>query len=237
MSTGFVQRSLDYLFGGPRVGGALGDRLSAWRRAPRPPRTRPHRDGRYVVMDSETSGLDLRRDRLISLGAVGIRGGRIALADAYGAVLRQPEASADANILIHGIGGEAQRGGRDPALALIEFLEFCGKDPIIAFRVEFDRPMLVRAGREILGVEPKLIWIDLAWLLPALFRGTPCDSLDEWLAHFGIAGTGRHEAVGDAWTTAQLALIALTAAEAAGMRTSGDLVAMQKAQAWLGTRR
>jgi DNA polymerase-3 subunit epsilon len=232
-----LRSTIDFLLGGPRVGGPLGDRLAAWRRSPRPPKSRAHREGRYIVMDGETTGLDLRHDRLISLGAVAISGGRIALAESFGAVLRQPEASPDANILIHGIGGEAQVSGRDPALALVEFLEFCGKDPIVAFRVEFDRPMLLRAARDHLGVDPRLIWIDLAWLLPALFRGTSCDSLDDWLEHFGIAGTGRHEAVGDAWTTAQLALVALDAAERAGMRTSGDLVAMQKAQVWLGTRR
>lgn len=234
---GWLGRTVDFLLGGPRVGGALADRLAAWQRLSRPPRGRAHAAGRYVVMDCETTGLDLARDRMISLGAVAIGGGRIALADAYGAVLRQPEASADANILIHGIGGEAQRAGIEPAEALIAFLEFAGRDPLIAFRAEFDRPMLARACREILGVEPTLVWIDLAWLLPALFRGTACDSLDDWLAHAGIAPAGRHDALGDAFATAQLALVALDAADRAGMRTSGDLVAMQKAQAWLGTKR
>lgn len=234
---GWFDRSVDFLLGGPRVGGALADRLSAWQRRPRPPRTRAHAEGRYVVMDCETTGLDLARDRVISVGAVAVDGGRIALADAFGAVLRQSQASADANILIHGIGGEAQRGGADPAEALIAFLEFAGRDPLIAFRAEFDRPMMQRACREILGVEPKLVWIDLAWLLPALFRGTGCDSLDDWLAHTGVPPSARHDAVGDAFATAQLALVALDAAERVGMRTSGDLVAMQKAQTWLGTRR
>ena len=188
-------------------------------------------------MDCETTGLDLARDGVVSVGAVGVDGGRIVLADAFGAVLRQSQASTDANILIHGIGGEAQRAGIEPAEALIAFLEFAGRDPLIAFRAEFDRPMLARACREILGVEPTLVWIDLAWLLPALFRGTACDSLDDWLVHAGVPPSARHDAVGDAFATAQLALVALDAADRVGMRTSDDLVAMQKAQAWLGTKR
>ena len=96
---------------------------------------------------------------------------------------------------------------------------------------------LLCAARAHTVVDLRLIRVDLARLLPALFRGTSCDSLDDWLEYVGIAGTGRHEAVGDAWTTARLALVAFDAAERAGMRTSGDLVAMQKAQVWLGTRR
>ncbi|MBK6393855.1 MAG: hypothetical protein IPF73_03540 [Betaproteobacteria bacterium] len=47
----------------------------------------------------------------------------------------------------------------------------------------------------------------------------------------------RYEAVGDAFATAQLALEALDAAERAGTRTSGGLVAMHHAQPWRGTRR
>ena len=229
--------AFDFLLGGPRVGGALADRLSAWARRPRPADGRRHADVRYVVMDSETSGLDLARDHLIALGAVAIERGRVAIGDAFVAVLRQHAASAETNILIHGIGGTAQRGGRDPAEALIAFLEYAGKDPLVAWRADFDRAVLVRACREILGIDPRLRWIDLAWLLPALFRGTPCDSLDEWLVHFGIDAAARHDAIGDAWATAQLALVAFDAAARAGMKTPGDLVAMQKAQAWLGTRR
>lgn len=229
--------TFDFLLGGPRVGGALADRLSAWARQQRPSDACRHAEARYVVMDSETTGLDLARDRLIALGAVAIEHGRVALGDAFVAVLRQSAPSAEANILIHGIGGSAQRAGGDPAETLIAFLEFTGKDPLVAWRADFDRTVLVRACRDILGVDPRLAWIDLAWLMPALFRGTSCDSLDDWLVHFGIEAPGRHDAAGDAWTTAQLALVAFDAAARAGMRTTGDLVAMQKAQAWLGARR
>jgi len=233
----WVAGAFDFLLGGPRVGGMLADRLSAWARRPRPSDVRRHAEVRYVVMDSETSGLDLARDHLIALGAIAIERGRVALGDAFAAVLRQDAASAHANILIHGIGGTAQRGGREPPEALIAFLEYAGKDPLVAWRADFDRTVLVRACREILGIDPRLVFIDLAWLLPALFRGTSCDSLDDWLAHFGIDAGARHDAVGDAWATAQLALVAFDAAGRAGMRTPRDLVAMQKAQAWLGTRR
>lgn len=234
---GWLGRSLDFLLGGPRVGGVLADRLAAWQRQPRPPATLALDAARICVVDSETSGLDLRRDKLISLGAVAIRSGRIALGDAFAAVLRQDAPSREANILIHGIGGEAQRAGRDPAAALIAFLEYVAKDPLVAYRADFDRAVTVRACREVLGVDPRLPWIDLAWLLPALFRGTACDSLDDWLVHFGVGGDARHDAAGDAWATAQLALVAFDAAGRAGMLTVGDLAAMQKAQAWLGTRR
>ena len=228
---------MDFLFGGPKVGGALGDRLAAWQRLPRADLDVPHARTRYVVVDVETTGLDLHRDTLIAIGAVGVRGSAIALDDGFDAVLRQAQASDDANILIHGIGGETQLAGREPALALLDFLAYAAKSPLVAFRAEFDRAVLQRAARDVLGIPLGLPFVDLAFLLPALFRGTACDSLDEWVAHFGGDIAVRHHALGDAYATAQLLLIALAAAEIAGLRSPAQLLATQKAQRWLGTRR
>ena len=46
----------------------------------------------------------------------------------------------------------------------------------MAFRAEFDQTMLQRAVREIFGTELRRPFIDLAWLLPALFPGKECRS-------------------------------------------------------------
>ncbi|HET9045600.1 MAG TPA: 3'-5' exonuclease [Casimicrobiaceae bacterium] len=234
---GILARSVDFLFGGPKVGGALGARLAAWQRMPRADLDVPHARTRYVVVDVETTGLDLHRDTLIAIGAVGVRGNAIALDDGFDAVLRQAQASDDANILIHGIGGETQLAGREPALALLDFLAYATKSPLVAFRAEFDRAVLQRAARDVLGIPLGLPFVDLAFLLPALFPGTACDSLDEWVAHFGGDIAVRHHALGDAYATAQLLLITLAAAEIAGLRSPAQLLATQKAQRWLGTRR
>ena len=230
-------RSIEWLLGGPKIGGVAEARLGAWRARRPPDLDRSHGRTRYVVVDVETSGLDMRRDRLLAVGAVGVARHRIGIGDAWSVVLRQAEASPDANILVHGIGGEAQLAGSDPVWALIEFLEWAGKSPFVAFRAEFDQAMLERGMKDLFGVPIAFAWIDLAFLLPALFRGTTCDSLDEWTGHFGIAVGARHDAVADAFATAQLFLIALQAAEAFGMGSPGQLLEMQKAQRWLGTRR
>jgi DNA polymerase-3 subunit epsilon len=232
-----IGRSIDWLMGGPKIGGVAEARLGAWRGRRPPDLGHPHARTRYVVVDVETTGLDLRRDTLVAVGAVGVARSRIAIGDAYSAVLRQAQASPHANILIHGIGGEAQLAGTDPVWALIEFLEWAGKSPLVAFRAEFDQTMLERGMKDLFGVPVGFAWIDLAFLLPALFRGTECDSLDDWTGHFGIAAGTRHDAVADAFATAQLFLIALQAADAVGMGSAGQLLEMQKAQRWLGTRR
>jgi DNA polymerase-3 subunit epsilon len=88
-----------------------------------------------------------------------------------------------------------------------------------------------------LGVHAWPRFIDLAALLPAMVPGTSNDTLDEWVAHFGLPPVGRHQAIADAYATAQLLMIVLQDAPRAGIETSRDLRDAEQAQRWLGRRR
>jgi DNA polymerase-3 subunit epsilon len=191
----------------------------------------PPRALRWVVLDCESSGLDPDRDRLLSVGAVAVREGRVSHADAFGAVLQQSEASPAANILVHGIGAEAQLGGRAQGEALAEFLRYAGASPAVAFHAAFDRALLRRA---IPAWTPR--WLDLAQLAPALFpaHAKSCTSLDDWLAAFAIGHPARHDAVADAYATAQLLLVLLAEAERQGLSSTGELFAAERNRRWLG---
>ncbi len=209
--------------------------LAAWRKRPDDDFTRPHFRTRYVVVDVEASGLNMVKDRLISIGAVAVSGGMIDLQDTFEVVLRQDEVSSHENILIHGIGGSAQRDGVEPAAALLAFLDFVGKAPLVAYHAEFDQSMIDRAARAHLGAALDLRWIDLAWVLPELFRER-IDAqvqLDNWLGEFGIGNFLRHNAVADAYATAQLLQVALTRGAALGKETAQVFMDMEKARRWL----
>ena len=198
-------------------------RLRAWQQLPHPAKQQPLARQRWVVMDSESSGLDLQRDRLLSLAAVGVEQATIQVSQSFDCRLQQTEASSDANILIHGIGAQEQRSGQAPADALLDFLHFAGRDILVAFHADFDRTMLDRALVQYLGKQP-LQWLDLADLCPALFPelAPGRKTLDDWLAAFDIEGFERHNALSDAWVSAELFLIAL-AHLPANIRNSSDL--------------
>lgn len=184
------------------------DRLETWQTLPPANLDKAMTDARYVVVDVETSGLNLARDRLIAIGAVAVYRGRIALADSMEVLLQQEKASDKRNILVHGISGDVQRGGMPPVDALLNFLEFVGKDPLIAYHAPFDRTMLDKAMRKHLGIKLEAAWMDLAHLAPALCPELPqvnC-SLDFCTAHFGIASFARHSALSDAFASAELLL-------------------------------
>jgi DNA polymerase-3 subunit epsilon len=195
----------------------------------------PPRALRWVVVDCESSGLDPERDRLLSIGAVAVREGRVAHADAFGAVLQQAQASEVPNILVHGIGAQAQLGGRDPAAALDEFARFVAGAPLVAFHAAFDQALLGRAmAARGAGWKPR--WLDLAQLAPALYpqRAKACKSLDDWLAAFAIGHPARHDAMADAYATAQLLLILLAEAERQRLSSAGELFAVARERRWLG---
>jgi DNA polymerase-3 subunit epsilon len=212
--------------------------LHAWRLLPEPDGRKAMVKLRAVVLDVESSGLDVFHDRLISIGAVVVQDGLLSMRESFEVVLRQQEASRTDNILVHGIGGTAQREGMAPIDALLEFLAYTGKSPVVAFHAAFDTIMIGRALREHLGLKWKPKVIDLADLMPALFPGVKeCHQLDDWLQRFAIGHYARHQALSDAFSTAQLLQVALAAAGTASFARLDSLQREQRALRRLGALR
>jgi len=183
-------------------------------------RRTPLSQARWVVIDCETSGLDPRRDRLLSVGAIRVRSERIELGEAFSAGVRPALASGAENILVHGIGGDAQLAAPPPEEVLPQLARFLEGSVPVAFHAWFDREVLQRAG---LPTPPR--WLDLEPLAHALYPGKELRTLDEWTGAFGIQPAARHDALLDALASAELLLVLLARARNAGMRTDQDLLA------------
>ena len=232
-------RWLKTLFGGAanRVSLAPAEQemIENWRRLPAADLSVMHEEQRYVVVDVETSGLNMKKDRLISIGAVALVAGRLDFNDAFQVVLRQEQVSTHANILIHGISGSAQSAGVDPVEGLLAFLQYVGKSPLVAYHAFFDQSMIGKAMREYLGMELDQPWIDLAWVLPDFysFRGDMNVALDDWLHHFGIENILRHNAVSDAYATAKLLQVAIAGGQPKGANSPAAFMRIEKARRWM----
>ena len=190
---------------------------------------------RFVVVDVESTGLNLSTDRLIAIGAVIVTNDAIHLEQGLDVILQQEIPSTVDNILIHGIDGTTQTTGKNPVRALLEFLAFIGNSPLVAYHAPFDRSMINKATKRYLGMTIDNPWIDLAFIAPALLpeiaqgkRG-----LDEWTAAFEIVNTNRHNAVADALATAQLMLVLMSRAREQNYTSVRNLIQLEKAQQWL----
>jgi DNA polymerase-3 subunit epsilon len=213
----------------------LAERARAWREQPAVSDRIPLTQARFIVVDVETSGLDMRKDRLLSIGACAVEAMRLRAGESYATILQRDETNARANILIHGIGPQAQAAGEAPEESLLGFLEFAGKYPLVAFHASFDQTMLDRALRESLGVRLINPWLDLAHLCPALFPEARLRQagLDDWLGYFGVRAHARHRAADDAFATAEIFLVLLARARARSLTTVSALQAACEQQARL----
>ncbi|MEY2801843.1 MAG: hypothetical protein RL513_1428 [Pseudomonadota bacterium] len=158
---------------------------------------------RWLVLDVETTGLDVHHDQLLAIAAMGVRvdwaARRIALqpADSLAVTLRPTRVSDKANILVHGIGVGVQRQGMDPAQAMRAFDAWAQGARLVAYHASFDRTLLQRYAREHLGRPLDHEWLDIAHLCAASHPQVKARALDDWLAHFNIECVARHEATAD----------------------------------------
>ncbi|MEW9901558.1 3'-5' exonuclease [Pseudomonas putida] len=172
------------------------------------------REQRWVVLDLETSGLNVNRDQVLSIGAVAIEDGAIDFRQQFERTLHRPAQKTNPSVLIHGLGPSALAAGCDPATALLDLLEFMGDSPVLAFHAPFDQRMLARALKDSLGYRLQHHFFDVAEMAPMLNPDTVLReaSLDDWIARFGLQAEERHHASADALVTAELALILLSQA-------------------------
>lgn len=188
---------------------ALRETLSAWQSTPLADDTKSHFETRYVVLNTQSSGLDVERDRLLSVAAIALASGTIVAEDSYYADM-----------------------GSDAATVLVNLLTFTASGPVVVYRADLNKAMLERALDEHLGITPDWSWLDLYWLLPALFpeRIARPTRLDEWMRSFGIETFQRHHALGDAYAIAQLMLAAEGRATRQGLNNPKSLAELERRQ-------
>jgi DNA polymerase-3 subunit epsilon len=201
---------------------------------------------RWVVLDVETTGLDMHHDELLAIAAVAVHidnssdnsghssRPRIAVRDSFEAMLQHASPSTDKdNILVHGIGVQAQRSGAPPASALAAFEQWIGASPLVAYHASFDRTMIRRAMKTHLQRTPRNPWLDLAPVASGLHPQTGAHALDDWLDHFGIDCAVRHQAAADTLATAELLLRLWPAARRQQCATFAGLAELARHQRWL----
>jgi DNA polymerase III subunit epsilon len=198
----------------PNLPEDMARRVSRWAALPPADLNIPLDTAKMAVIDLETTGLSPASDAILSVGAVMLQSGALSLGASFHCYVTPERQSSRENVLVHGIAPSQQARGVPPRTCLLDFLEFCGTEPLVAFHAPFDQAFLARAVRRWLGVRFRNPFLDAAWMLPALFPKvlSARASLDEWAQHFRLHNPRRHAADSDAFTTAELALVALAEA-------------------------
>ena len=168
----------------------------------------------YVVLDLETTGLSLARDRVVSLAAFRVVEGRILLGDAFNSLVNPGQSISSSSIKIHGI--VPSMVARAPVFSdvLDQFLRYSGTDILVGYNVWFDLNFLNACMRQSYGFPLQNLVLDVHSIcqkigFPQNFRSFPIrskgsQSLDAVAKHLGIEIHDRHTALGDALDTAMI---------------------------------
>ena len=177
----------------------------------------PPPDGEWVALDCETTGLDVHRDKIVSIGAVRIAGNRVLTSQRLELLVRPERALKAASMRVHLLRECDVAHGIDPVLAMRRLLGFIGSRPLVGYYLEFDVAMLNREIWPLLGVrlpQPKIevsaMYYD--WRnrqLPAHERGGIIDlRFATMMNTLGLPLRDAHDALNDA-VMAALAFIKL----------------------------
>jgi DNA polymerase-3 subunit epsilon len=184
---------------------------------------------RLVVLDSETTGLDPRHDRLITIGSVGVRAGEIQIDDSFDALIRVDENTSA--VAVHGVTRDESRSGIEESEALERFLDYLRDGVIVGHHIghdvaTFDAAYERHWAMRLLNRSMDTMDLTLHLEQDGAFAGRPPIrqfTLDALCELFDVIPHDRHTAGGDAFITAQVLLRLLKLAARCGRTTLGSI--------------
>jgi len=172
-----------------------------------PPET-PIEEVRFVVLDSETTGLNPRKDRIVTMGAIAVLNHEILIEDSFEALLKVEYNSSA--VTVHGVTRDESLAGLDEPEALNQFLRYLGDGIIVGHHIGHDVDTFNAGYERHFGFQMENASLDTMELALHLerdgaFAGRDAIqdfSLDALCAIFNIIPHDRHTAAGDAFITA-----------------------------------
>ena len=161
----------------------------------------------WVALDCETTGLDVRHDQIVSIGAVRIVGNRLLTSQRLELLVRPERSLEVASMRVHRLRERDVAQGLPPQQAMRLLLDFIGSRPLVGYYLEFDVAMLNREIWPMLGVrlpqrkiEVSAMYYDYKFRqMPAHARGDPIDlRFATIMSELALPLRDAHDALNDA---------------------------------------
>lgn len=183
------------------------------------PDNRPSTDS-IVVLDFETTGLNIKHDRIIEIGAVRLENGDIT--ESFSQLVNPGVALSPEVSNLTGIDDAMLRGMPSPDKATQQLLDFIGDSCIAAHNAPFDYGIL-QSELKRMGVVYERPVIDTLVLARSLYPELKSFRLGSLCKHLGISLKNAHRAVHDARATAQCLAIMLKTLSSNDKNTLNDI--------------
>ena len=194
---------------------------------------------RYVVMDTELTGLDVKKDSIVSVGAVAMVGTKIILGETFYEMVCPETALRSESIVIHGIMPSEVVGKPSIDDVLDDLLKFCEGAVVVGHFLSLDLSFLNKEMKRLHGGKFRQPVADTQrvheWMQDQS-RGSrgQYDAYEEnkdllsLAKKYHIQVSAAHNALMDAFITAQLFQRFLSYLPALGVRTVKDLLQIAK---------
>jgi len=167
-------------------------------------------DDEFVVIDCETTGLNVRRDHVVAVAAIKIRGNRILTSEHFEALVRPDGEMGAEAIKIHRLRRSDVEAAPIVWKVLPNLLRFIGSRPLIGYYIDFDIAMLDKYILPLVGIELPNERIEVSRLYyERKYGGAPPNtsidlSFAAILRDLCIPPLGQHDALNDALMTAMM---------------------------------
>jgi DNA polymerase-3 subunit epsilon len=196
-------------------------------------------DAEFVSFDTELTGLDFKRDSIISIGAVRLQGGRILPGQSFYRLVRPDSELKSQGVVVHELTHTDLEKAEAAAVVLEDFVEFIGDSILIGHFVFIDVNFVTRTMKRLFGVGLQSPAVDTSALHDWLYENdsrfarhhggmTLKNDLFSLAEKYGIEVEKAHNAMYDAYITAQLFQRFLPFLPDCGVRTLKDLLSVSK---------
>lgn len=148
-----------------------------------------------IVLDTETTGLDYTRERIIEFAAVRLENGKIK--DEFQTLINPKQHIRKSSMAIHGISEEMVKDAPTEAEVLPQILEFIEDHPIVAHNAIFDYSFLNEACLRNYDKELFNPRIDTQQMFKEVFPDLESHGLDALTKKFNVEFKKHHRAMAD----------------------------------------
>ncbi len=148
-----------------------------------------------IVLDTETTGLDYTREKVIEFAAVRLENGKIK--DEFQTLINPEQHIRKSSMAIHGISEDMVKDAPTESEIMPKILEFMGDYPMVAHNVIFDYSFLNEASIRVTGKELANARIDSQQMFKEVYPDLESHGLEALTRKFNVEFNKHHRAMAD----------------------------------------
>lgn len=148
-----------------------------------------------IVLDTETTGLDYTKEKMVEFAAVRLENGKIK--DEYQTLINPKQHIRKSSITIHGITPEMVEDAPTEEEVMPKILEFIGDYPIVAHNAIFDYTFLNEASLRVTGKGIDNPRVDTQQMFKEVYPELEAHGLEALTKKFNVELTNHHRAMAD----------------------------------------